>query len=219
MFKNLLILGLVPFILNAKIYKYPITETLPSCVESGGYFESEGIAIGFARDSGDNTSVPELTEAEYIEYVKILGLHKDGILMSASEKESWASATLTDKKRQYGEIVDVVPNPVGIFLGKIIRTKQDVSGAVNAKLSENIKSITGSGDSTSNKIQLINNVLVLVLAMQGTITYEQANIAGILNTASATAYIQGLYNSLWSKRNDYEQQAQNFITEFHLDSN
>ena len=211
MLKKLVVLCIVPFLVNAKIYKYPVTETLPVCIQSGGYFENAGIAIGFSQKLEVSANAFELTELEYIDYVKACALHKDGNLMTASEKEVWANSLLFDKKKQYGEIVDVIPIPVGTFLGKPIITRKDVSRAVNTKLSEDTRKLIGDDDTISSKIKLINNVLVLVLAMQGTITYEQANIDGIGSAASASAYIQGLYNSLWSKRNDYEQQAKQFI--------
>ena len=213
MLKKLVVLCIVPFLVNAKIYKYPIAETLPSCVESGGYFENGGIAIGFSCTAAINEKYPELTESEYIDYIKTLNLYKDKSPMTAAQKENWANSLLIDKKKQYREIVDVVPTPVGVFLGKTIHTKEDVTKAANAKLSADIRELIGDNDTISSKIKLINNVLVLVLAMQGTITYEQANIDGIGSAASASAYIQGLYNSLWSKRNDYEQQAKQFILE------
>ena len=190
---------ILPFVLNLKIYKYKIADGLPPCVESGRYFDMGKFTIGFSSDRHNKpvSGAIELSGIEFVNYVASLGI-----------TELQAQNKLTQIKKMYDEIVET-PNFSGTFLGKEVHTKEDV----NRVTSEHIANLQGGRE---DQLKMIGDILCLLLAYQGKITFAEAGIASVTNMASADTYVTNLYQSVWLERNNIRQQAKQYIIDNNL---
>lgn len=213
---------ILPFIINANIYKYKINQQ-PQGIESGRYFDNGGISIGFSRQklgtsiaSLEIEGYEELTEQQYVDYVKAVNVEKDGIALTIDEKGTVAVRLLEDKKKQFGEIVEPIPTPVGQFRGKNVYTKKDVQRIAMEDIANSFSAREGNVDRVGDQLKIIGELISLLLAYQGKITFSQCGIQGVIDTTSADSYVSDLYNTLWSQRNSIRQQAKQFIIDNNL---
>ncbi|MCF6147261.1 MAG: hypothetical protein E3K37_01235 [Candidatus Kuenenia sp.] len=211
----------LPFIVNMKIYKYKISQS-PN-IDSGRYFDNGDISIGFSRQKIGASSpsllldgYEELSEQQYIDYVKLAEVEKDGIALSLSEKENIAVQLLESKKKQFGEIIEAIPLSVGQFRGRDVYTKKDVQRIAREDIANLFATREDNEDKVGAQLKTVSDLILLLLAYQGKISFAQCNIQGVVDTISADAYINNLYATLWAQKTEIKLEAEQFIAANNL---
>lgn len=113
-----------------------------------------------------------------------------------------------------GDVLPVTPLPLqlkGEFLGKKIYHARDVKQAVAEEIATMFAASTNSGDKVADQLKLVCDILALLCAKGGWVTYAQAGIQGITSEAEAVTYINNNLVPLLNQRNNLRQQARQFI--------
>ena len=111
---------------------------------------------------------------------------------------------------------DVLPSPQiiqpkGEFLGKKIYNAKDVKKAVAEEIATIFATPTDSGDKVADQLKLVCDILALLCAKEGWVSYAQAGIQGVTTETQAITYITDNLVPLLNQRNSLRQQAKQFI--------
>lgn len=107
---------------------------------------------------------------------------------------------------------DPVPEqPKGEFMGHKIYHARDVKQVVAEELTTMFAASTDSGDKVADQLKLVCDILALLCAKEGWVSYPQAGIQGVANEAQAVTYITDNLVPLLNQRNTLRQQAKQFI--------
>ena len=99
----------------------------------------------------------------------------------------------------------------GEFLGKEIYTAKDVKNVVAEKIADMFAATTNSGDKIADQLKIICDILALLCAKEGWVSYPQAGIQGVSSEAEAFAYIKDNLIPLLDKRNALRGEAKQFM--------
>ena len=113
-----------------------------------------------------------------------------------------------------GDVLPADPAPPqlkGEFLGRKIYHARDVKRAVAEEISTIFAAPTDSGDKIADQLKLVCDILALLCAKEGWVSYAQAGIQGVLNETQAVTYINDNLVPLLNQRNSLRQQAKQFI--------
>ena len=103
------------------------------------------------------------------------------------------------------------PQPKGEFLGKKIYHAREVKQAVAEEIATMFAASTDSGDKVADQLKLVCDILALLCAKEGWVTYAQAGIQGVTSEAQAITHIANNLVPLLNQRNVLRQQAKQFI--------
>lgn len=105
----------------------------------------------------------------------------------------------------------IPPQLKGEFLGKQIYNVKDVKKAVAEEIAAVFSASTDSGDKVADQLKLVCDILALLCAKEGWVTYAQAGIQGVTDEAQAVTYITNNLIPLLNQRNALRLQAKQFI--------
>ena len=103
------------------------------------------------------------------------------------------------------------PQPKGEFMGRKIYHARDVKQAVAEEIATMFAAPTNSGDKVADQLKLVCDILSLLCAKEGWVSYPQAGIQGVSDEATAVAYINDNLVPLLNQRNALRQQAKQCI--------
>lgn len=115
---------------------------------------------------------------------------------------------------EQGDALPADPTPLqpkGEFMGKKIFHASDVKKVVAEEIATMFATPIGSGDKVADQLKLVCDILALLCAKEGWVSYSQAGIQGVTNEAQAITHITDNLVPLLNQRNSLRQQAQQFI--------
>lgn len=95
------------------------------------------------------------------------------------------------------------------FEGHKVESKKDVESVTSYKTTQ----LFGT---QGDQITMVAEMVALLFAYQGIISFSDVGIAGVTDKPSADAYVQGLYSTIWMQRNALKEAAKKVITDNDL---
>lgn len=182
---------------NMKIYRYYDWKT-PKCADLWrGYYldKTTREVIGFGGTSTTaNDGATEISESEYYKWVKHVGGNGTE---AASLLAKLSSLATTD------------------FYGLKVTTAQEVDVMAQEKISALFSDPAGKLSTVEYQIKLISQMVVILLANQGVISYADTGINGVIDKASASEYVLNLL-PLWLQASTIKTNAELFIKDNNL---